>query len=331
MGQHRKTQSVWIRAVGLFSTMVLLASCGGSAGTAPKADAPASYGSGEESLVETTTTSKGATSAPAPGGTAAAGAAPTTTTKAAAGARPAPTTVTTAGAAAPANPPPTAPPVTSTSDSKLGRGSVGSFARHLLRPEPAAKVVLELLVQDGAALSEPTRQQLVKVLSEASGKPVSTPRVTLPGGGDGRFDAEEVVKLADQYGQAVQGGDQAVIRFLVLKGRATDENALGFAVRGDVLAIFPDQFRKAESPLVNREGLEVTVATHEVGHILGLVDLARKTGREDKDHPGHSSNRGSVMFWAVDSSLVGQVLGGPPPTDFDDADRADLAALRSGA
>jgi hypothetical protein len=71
------------------------------------------------------------------------------------------------------------------------------------------------------------------------------------------------------------------------------------------------------------------VVTHEVGHLLGLVDLVLHTGRQDPEHPGHSRNQQSVMFWAVESSLITDVLTGGPPTNFDDDDRADLAAIRS--
>jgi hypothetical protein len=161
---------------------------------------------------------------------------------------------------------------------------------------------------------------------------VTTPVVELPGGGSDLHSPDEVVRLADEYGKASQGGDQAVVRLLVLRGRdGADQNILGYAVRGDVLAIYPDQVRKAETALVDFATLEDAVTMHEVGHILGLVDLARKTGREDKAHPGHSSNRGSVMFWAVESSLVGQVLGGAPSTEYDKDDLNDLRALHDGA
>jgi hypothetical protein len=102
-------------------------------------------------------------------------------------------------------------------------------------------------------------------------------------------------------------------------------------VRGDVLALFADNIADAATPLVSRASIEDAVLLHELGHVLGLVDLARDTGRADKEHPGHSSNSASVMYWAVESSLVGQVLNGPPPRDFDAQDRADLAALRNGA
>ncbi|HVF32825.1 MAG TPA: hypothetical protein VM933_07300 [Acidimicrobiales bacterium] len=312
-------------AVTLLLCSLSLAACGGVSNPTED-EGPASYGSDGDLEVTTTpppdaTAGGGAatttlpTLAPRPGS----GSAPQTTRKPAA----APTTE--------APPAPTSPPATVPTDRALGKGHVGTFARHLLRPAPATEIVLELLVQDGVQLSERARTHAIRVLRDASGKAVSTPLVRLPAGGDGLYSAEEVIRLADERGVAVQGGNQAVIRMLVLDGRTDDASTLGFAVRGDVCAIFPDQVRRAESPVVPYAVLEDAVTIHELGHILGLVDLARKTGREDKEHPSHSPNRDSVMFWAVESSLVGQVLGGGPPTEFDAADLADLAALRNGA
>ena len=69
---------------------------------------------------------------------------------------------------------------------------------------------------------------------------------------------------------------------------------------------------------------------HELGHVLGLVGLAINAERQDPDHKGHSQSDDSVMFWAVESSLIGQVLGGSPPRDFDQQDLDDLAAIRRG-
>jgi hypothetical protein len=104
---------------------------------------------------------------------------------------------------------------------------------------------------------------------------------------------------------------------------------LGVALRGDTAAIFPDQVDSASTPLVGSGGIEVAVVTHEVGHLLGLVDLFLSTGRQDPDHPGHSTNSKSVMFWAVESSLVADLLQGGPPKDFDSADLADLQTIRN--
>jgi hypothetical protein len=95
--------------------------------------------------------------------------------------------------------------------------------------------------------------------------------------------------------------------------------------------VFSDQVAASSTPIVSRSEIEDAVLMHELGHVLGLVDLARNTGRADPEHPGHSKNQRSVMYWAVESSLIGQVLTGSPPKDFDQQDLADLRALREGA
>ena len=211
-------------------------------------------------------------------------------------------------------------------------GPPGSLARALLQPAPAERDVLEVLQQPGATPQQATVARAVGALRHASGKSVSLAGPVALAGGARQWTPEAIREVADGSGRASQGGEQAVVRFLFLEGSfAPDNRALGAAVRGDVVAVFPSVIRSSSSPVVPAARIEEAVAMHELGHILGLVDLVIDRNRDDPDHPGHSTNPESVMYWAVESSLVGQVLGGPPPTEFDAADRADLSAIRNGA
>lgn len=210
------------------------------------------------------------------------------------------------------------------------RGGPGSFARVLLQPQPAPRLVLELLQQSGADPYTPAIDRLVTTLGDVSGKPVSRPGSVRLASSDTSHTAAEIRALADAHG-ARQSGGQAVVHLLYLNGEFADNaNVLGVAVRGDVIALFPDVIATAATPLVPARTIEDAVVMHEAGHLLGLVDLVVDTGRDDPEHPGHSRNRGSVMYWAVESSLVATLLDGPPPRDFDAADRRDLAAIRQG-
>jgi hypothetical protein len=212
------------------------------------------------------------------------------------------------------------------------QGPPGAFARTLLRPHPATGLVLERAAQAGATLSQSAVNRSAGVVSEAAGKPVDVRPMRSLSSSDTDWTAEEIRAAADGAAVVAQGGGRAVVRLLVLQGTFEGrDDVLGVAVRGDVLALFADNIAGAATPLVSRSSIEDAVLLHELGHVLGLVDLARDTGRADKEHPGHSTNSASVMYWAVESSLVGQVLHGPPPRDFDAQDRADLVALRNGA
>jgi hypothetical protein len=130
-----------------------------------------------------------------------------------------------------------------------------------------------------------------------------------------------------------QKGDTVGVFVMYVRGSFEHEAAIGVALNASLIALFPDQRSGLVEQLVGSSvAVERAVLTLEIGHLLGLVNLTYTSihEREDPEHPGHSRNRGSVMYWAVQTTAVGQVFGGPPPDDFDDADRADLRYLRTG-
>lgn len=212
-------------------------------------------------------------------------------------------------------------------------GPPGAYARTLLRPRPATRLVVERFHQRDAQPAARTVSLADSTLRRVTGgKDVEVRASTLLEGGGQEWSADQIRALADASGRVAAEGSTAVLRLLFLRGSFRgDDSALGVAVRGDVVAIFSDAIDSARTPVSSSDAIEEAVVIHELGHLLGLVDLARDTGRDDPEHPGHSTNSKSVMYWAVESSLIGQVLTGPPPREFDAADLADLEALRNGA
>lgn len=215
----------------------------------------------------------------------------------------------------------------------IASGAVGSDATRFLRTSESTRIVVQVITQAGAAPQPATIDHVVSVLSSASGKPVST------AGGAVRSDRQSWssadIRNAASDAASQTPPDAAVLRLLFLRGRFddggdTDGEIIGLSVAGDVAAIFSDKVDEAATGLVSPARIEDSVTTHEVGHLLGLVDLVLRTGRADPGHPGHSPNRGSVMYWAVESSLVTDLLTGGPPREFDAEDKADLATIRRG-
>lgn len=227
----------------------------------------------------------------------------------------------------------TDPPAAKGSDgiAEAARSGVGGFARTLLQPSPAERIVVDVIFERGAGPSRASLDHAVATLRSVTGKEVTT-TATAVDVSQQSWTGAELRSLADDAAPTRQGGGTAALRVLFVRGGLADnDGAVGVAVRADVLAVFADRLDETSSPLVSRSRMEDAVLMHEVGHLLGLVDLVIDTGRDDPEHPGHSRNTGSVMYWAVESTLVGQALNGPPPTEFDSQDREDLAKIRSGA
>lgn len=228
--------------------------------------------------------------------------------------------------------PPPAPAPAAGAILGAAHSGVGGFARTILAPGPATAVVLEVLHQEGAEVAEVAIGHATNVLSQVSSKPTTKTTVSLAGGAR-NWTRADLERIADDQSRSAQGaGGRAVLYLEFLHGTYQgDESVLGIALRGDVAAVFVDRVRSSATLLVSESDIEDSVLMHEIGHLLGLVDLALHSGREDPAHPGHSASRDSVMYWAVESNLITQILGGRPPRDFDADDRRDLDALRAGA
>jgi hypothetical protein len=208
-------------------------------------------------------------------------------------------------------------------------GPPGSFAPGILSPSFSSEVVVEIRTQSGAGPQQASLDHLTSVLRSVTGKTVNVVQGAAIDGGAKSWSADDLRSTGDA-GMA-QGNGRAVIHLLFVHGSfGGDTGVLGVAARGDVAAIFIDQVKSSSTPLVGSTGIETAVVTHEVGHLMGLVDLYLHTGRQDPDHPGHSTDTQSVMYWAVESNLVADLLQGGPPKDFDSADLADLQTIRNG-
>lgn len=224
----------------------------------------------------------------------------------------------------------TAPTDAAAEDPPNAKGAPGSFAASFLQAATGERILVEVASQDGAEPGRDTVDHVVAVLGDGSGKTVSLAGAGTPPAND-TWTGDSLRAAVDAVAATAQGDGTVVLRLLFVHGHwAEDDTVLGVAFEADAAAIFVDDVRGAADPLVGAGAIEVATTTHEVGHLLGLVDLYLHTGREDPEHPGHSTNRGSVMYWAVESSLVTDLLTGGPPRDFDDADRADLATTRAG-
>lgn len=237
------------------------------------------------------------------------------------------------GPDAPAAPAPTGPASTAPAPAPVldGGVEVGFFAPAVLRPDLSTRVLVEVRSQPGAAPAGASLDHLQGVLAAVTGKPVTV--INGPGIAGGARDwSDAAVRAEARAGTAVSADGTVVLRLLFLEGVFEGSaGVLGVAVRGDTAALFSDAISASGGLLSGSGPVETAVVVHEVGHLLGLVDIYLQTGRADPGYPGHSSNPSSVMYWAVESSLIGSLLGEFPPTEFDQADLADLAAIRSGA
>jgi hypothetical protein len=185
----------------------------------------------------------------------------------------------------------------------------------------------------GRVPSQTSLDHLASVLRRELDKPggVTVERGNEIAAGNSQWSLGDLAALEKRNRSRHSGGTRATMWIAFVDGAfAANANALAVAFSASATAIFRDRIDAATSSLVLEPEIERSVVVHEAGHLLALVNIGYQSryNHEDAQHPNHSNNPDSVMYWAVEDISVRNLLRGGPPDDFDQADRADLAMLR---
>lgn len=211
-------------------------------------------------------------------------------------------------------------------------GPVGALNHELLQSTPYTTIVVEIDYVTGHAPTQAAKNRIAEVFSDVAGKDVTfTGGNTVPGGQD-TYTVNDLETLQEQHRTHYTENSTAAIHFLLLDSAFEEESALGVAYQASAAALFPEQMQKATTATVLYPEIERAVAVHELGHLFGLVNINYQSSRDhaDPDHPQHSANKESVMYWAVEDLALRNVFNLGPPHRFDEDDRHDLQQIKAG-
>lgn len=224
---------------------------------------------------------------------------------------------------------------------------VGSKGKELVDPGEHAKLLVEIDYPAGYAPNAEAISVLKAALADVRGQAQSSIEIvqeaSIPAEPGRKYTYDEIAALEDAHRSRFTSGDTAVFHIVYVAGGAegdtSESKTLGAAYRGTSLVIFKGNVKDSSKSGIlstnpEERCIERAVLVHEFGHAAGLVNLGTDMVRphEDPEHRGHSANRDSVMYWAVENTLgLFSVLTGgcsEIPYQFDSDDKADLAALR---
>lgn len=227
------------------------------------------------------------------------------------------------------------------------RAGPGAFAREFIRGAPYAALRVEWdhapglppSASDRAALDELQRRLLDK-----PGGVRSDPPEVLQGATSQVYDLAAIRALEEAHRSRYkdEATGEAALYVLALGGHysmdTAEEKVLGLAYRASSLVLFAETIAagcQGPGPLLCNLSRS-TVLTHEVGHLLGLVNNGTPmlSPHQDTAHGAHDSNTECVMYYANNSGQVIDRLrqriltGGQEGFLFDQACMDDIAAAR---
>ena len=153
------------------------------------------------------------------------------------------------------------------------------------------------------------------------------------GSTDSSYSLEEILVIEKEQRERHKSGNTFIIHILYLNGEYEDnDQTLGLAYTGSSFVLFKEKIEETQFGFISAEEVERSVIVHEYGHLLGLINNGYESphDHEDPDHPHHSNNEESVMYWSIETLDIFKQLDGSPPDNFDADDLDDLRLMKEG-
>lgn len=222
-----------------------------------------------------------------------------------------------------------------------------------LRGDRFPKLVIEVDSVQGMAprstSSDAVVQTLKGVLEKPGGITVKQTDSLSSKGTDHAWTNAELDELARSTFDPTLPADTISMHVLFVDGHSAEDSSngkiLGLAWAHTHVVIFKQTIeascRSGLSGLLAErvcEDAEQGVWTHELGHLLGLVDngVPMIDPHADSAHPAHDSSRDCVMYWAwetgsfLDELRARVTNSSTAPLQFDAECQKDLEAVRNG-
>ncbi|MES1197725.1 MAG: M12 family metallo-peptidase [Chitinophagaceae bacterium] len=212
----------------------------------------------------------------------------------------------------------------------LHNRAVGASAAELLTSNTYKSVKIEIQYMTGFAPDAGAVSHLQSLLSSLLNKPSGITVVTkeITGSSSQALSINDVIDIEKKNRTAFTMGDQLALYLLYTNGNYTDASVLGAAYKNTSVVLFGKKIHDNSGGLGQSSAtkLEATVAEHEMGHLLGLVDNGTPmlTNHKDANHGSHCNNNNCLMYYASETTdILGFLITGNIPS-FDANCKADM-------
>lgn len=214
----------------------------------------------------------------------------------------------------------------------LHNRATGASANELLSAAKYSSLKIEVLYMPGFAPDNAALNHLQSTLNGIVNKPagisIATKQIAVSG--KAGLSVDDVWNIEKNNRSAFTTSSSIAICIVYTDGAYTDNNVLGIAYKNTSVALFGKTIHDNSGGLgqASRTKLEATVLEHELGHLLGLVDLGSpmQSSHRDTPHGYHCNNSNCLMYYASETNdILGFLVTGNIPS-FDAACRADMQA-----
>jgi len=182
---------------------------------------------------------------------------------------------------------------------------LGASANDMLSANNYTTLDIQIQYMPGYALDPAVISNVTAYLTGICNKPggITITQSEIAANGD-TLNVDKVAVLERQNRALYTNGTTLCVYILVTDGYDTSTTTLGFAYRNTSICLFGKDIFDHSGAIgeVTRIALESSVVEHELGHIMGLVNLGTHmvVFHQDTAHGNHCNNPNCLMYYATE-------------------------------
>jgi hypothetical protein len=210
--------------------------------------------------------------------------------------------------------------------------SVGASAASLLTASSFTSLKIEIQFMPGFQPDAASINNITSFLTTLINKPggISVTQQQITAGRKDSYSIKDIATIEQENRKYFNSQSEVAVYVLITDGIYSEPDVLGVAYRNTSICLFGKKILDNSGGVgqASRIKLETTVAEHEFGHLLGLVDLGTtmQTSHKDAVHGSHCNVQSCLMYYASETTdLLGFLITGNIPS-LDSQCLADIQA-----
>lgn len=198
--------------------------------------------------------------------------------------------------------------------------TTGASANELLSSSKYTSLVIEIQYMAGFQPDAAAVSNTVSFLSSLINKPggIQVTQKQVNPSGKASLNINEIASIEKNNRVTFTNRNQLSLYILFTDAGYSDAKVLGVAYRNTSACLLGKTIHDNSGGLgqVSRTKLETTVLEHELGHLLGLVDLGSSMQANHKDaaHGNHCANTNCLMYYSSETTdILGFLITGNIP------------------
>ncbi len=199
--------------------------------------------------------------------------------------------------------------------------TTGYSGKEFLAANNFNSLKIEIQYMPGFQPDAASVNNITSFLSSLTNKPggISVTQLQIASGGKVSYSINDIAAIEQANRAYFNSGNQLSVYVMIADGNYTDPNVLGVAYRNTSLCLFGKKIFDNSGGVgqASRTKLISTVAEHEFGHLLGLVDLGTTMQIDHKDaaQGNHCNVQSCLMYYASETTdLFGFLITGNIPS-----------------